>query len=297
MSDDNSFSVVDVGKLAKPADTLVKKISDAVGGYFRPYQIKRVAQAEAEAAIIRAEGEIQVTDIQRRAMHRFMDEEAKRQQNIEEITDKALPLLEDKSTPEKVDDDWITNFFDKCRIVSNEEMQGLWSKILAGEANAPGSFSKRTVNFLSDLDKKDAELFTELCGFGWIISRFTPLVFDVQDAIYKDKGITFNSLSHLDSLGLIHFENLSGFLRKGFSDPFKVAYCGKTLDLTFRSVTDPELPIGVVLLTSIGEELATVVNAFGVSGFFDYTKEKWKRFILSDSPQTTPPQSSSEPSQ
>jgi Protein of unknown function (DUF2806) len=50
-----------------------------------------------------------------------------------------------------VNDDWITNFFDKCRIVSDEEMQQIWAKVLAVEANKPGTYSKRTVNFLSSV--------------------------------------------------------------------------------------------------------------------------------------------------
>jgi hypothetical protein len=56
-------------------------------------------------------------------MYRFLEEEAKRQANIEEITRKSLPLLEETSSPQEVEDDWITDFFDKCRIVSAEDMQ------------------------------------------------------------------------------------------------------------------------------------------------------------------------------
>ncbi|HLL76618.1 MAG TPA: hypothetical protein VK421_15295 [Pyrinomonadaceae bacterium] len=47
MSDGNS--IVNLGDLTKPATVLIEKISDAVGGVFRPYQIKRLAHAEAEA--------------------------------------------------------------------------------------------------------------------------------------------------------------------------------------------------------------------------------------------------------
>src|SRR5262249_38527571 len=137
-----------LGELTKPAIVLIEKISDAVGGVFKPYQIVRVARAEAEAEQIRTEAQIQVTDLHRRAMHRFLEEEAKRQSNIEEITRKALPSLEQESSPQNVEDDWITNFFDKCRIISDEDMQRLWSRVLAREANAPGTFSKRTVNLL-----------------------------------------------------------------------------------------------------------------------------------------------------
>ena len=83
--------LTNLGDLTKPATVLIEKISDAVGGVFKPFQIVRVAKAEAEAEVIHAEAQIRVSDIQRRAMHRFLVEEAKRQSNIESITQKALP--------------------------------------------------------------------------------------------------------------------------------------------------------------------------------------------------------------
>ena len=46
-------SLIDLSNLSKPADTLIKKVSDAVGGLFAPYQVKRMAKAEAEAAMIK----------------------------------------------------------------------------------------------------------------------------------------------------------------------------------------------------------------------------------------------------
>ena len=36
MSDDNSTSLVNLGNLSKPADTLIKKVSSVVGGIFEP---------------------------------------------------------------------------------------------------------------------------------------------------------------------------------------------------------------------------------------------------------------------
>ena len=117
--------LANLGDLTKPATTLIEKISDAVGGIFKPYQIVRVANGEAEASRVQTESQIQVTDLHRRAMQRFLEEEAKKQSNIEAITQNALPLLEDKSAPQNVADDWITNFFDKSRIVSDGDMQTL----------------------------------------------------------------------------------------------------------------------------------------------------------------------------
>lgn len=264
-----------LGDLTKPATVLIEKISDAVGGIFKPYQIVRVAKAEAEADRIQAESQIQVTDLHRRAMHRFLEEEAKRQSNIENITQKALPLLEEKSAPQNVEDDWITNFFDKCRIVSDDDMQKLWSRVLVGEANRQGAFSKRTVNLLADLDKVDAELFMRLCGFAWQIGNIVPLVFDVQDEVYNRHGINFNSLGHLESLGLVQFDNIAGFQRLKLPKNVTVFYYSKPAELMFPKEADNSLALGHVLLTRAGHELAPVCGSTPVDGFFDYVYERW----------------------
>lgn len=279
MSDDKSISIVNLGQLSQPADTLIKKVSSAVGGIFEPWQIKRVAKAEAEASLIKAKAEIEITDLHRRAMHRFVEEEANRQENMEVITEKAIPQLEEGSDPSKMEDDWVTNFFDKSRIVSDNEMQDLWASVLAGEANSPGTYSKRTVNFLGDLDKRDAELFSALCSFGWFVGAFTPLIFDPQAAIYNDKGLNFNTLTHLDSIGLIQFNNLSGFSRTGLPQKFTVAYCEEPLSLTMEKEEGNKLSIGRVLLTQVGIELARVCQSPGIEGFVDYVKEKWRKHL------------------
>ena len=113
MPDETNNSLINLGDISKPADSLIKKVSKAVGGIFEPYQIKRIAKAEAEAAVIKAQAAIQITELHRRAMHRFIEEEANKQKNIEDITNQAIPLLEEKTDAGKLNDDWVTNFFDK----------------------------------------------------------------------------------------------------------------------------------------------------------------------------------------
>lgn len=147
---------------------------------------------------------------------------------MEQITSKAIPQLNEDGNPDSMEDDWITNFFDKARIVSDDEMQMLWSCVLAGEANRPGTYSKRTVNFLSDLDKSEAELFSKLCGFAWDIG---PLIFDEKGEIYNREGVDFGTLTHLDSIGLIQFNPLSGFRRIQLPKQFVLSYLWKTTGL------------------------------------------------------------------
>ncbi|HEY6120066.1 MAG TPA: hypothetical protein VIV66_08915 [Pyrinomonadaceae bacterium] len=46
---DENTSLINIGELSRPATMLVEKTSDAVSGIFKPYQIVRVAKAEAQA--------------------------------------------------------------------------------------------------------------------------------------------------------------------------------------------------------------------------------------------------------
>ncbi len=264
-------------ELTKPATVLIEKISDAVGGYYKPYQIVRVAKAEAEAEKVQADSKIVVQDIQFRAMHRFLEEEAKKQKNMEDIIQKALPNLNDDAKSENVENDWITNFFDKCRLISDSEMQGLWSRVLSGEANSPGSYSKRTVNFLSSLDEKDAGLFTKLCKFGWVIGDVTPLIYDVKNDIYNKHEINFGALSHLESIGLIQFNMLADFQRTKLPKKVTSFYFGKPALLEFQKESDNQLGIGKVLFTQIGDELAPICGASPDQEFYEYICDKWKK--------------------
>jgi hypothetical protein len=282
--------LANLGDLAKPATALIEKISDAVGGVFKPFQIVRVARAEAEAELIRAEARIEISDLQRRAMYRFLAEEAKQQANIESITSKAFPLLGENSSPKDMEDDWITNFFDKSRIISDEDMQHLWSKVLAGEANSPGTFSKRTVNLLADLDKRDAQLFTRLCGFVWVIGNFTPLIFDLQNEIYTRAGLTFDSMTHLDTIGLVKFDNVAGFLRLGLPKKATVFYYCTPVELTLPNESDNQLSIGRALFTQAGSELAPVCGSTPVEGFFDFACERWANAKLIPNKDNVPNQ-------
>ena len=283
MPSDPSRSLIDLGNLSKPADTLVKKASKAVGGLFEPWQIRRVAKAKADAVLIEAEARIQITDLERRAIHRRIEEDARHQQNMETIVGKAIPQLNDDAKPDDMDDDWIANFFDKCRIVSDSDMQTLWSRVLAGEANNPNTYSKRTVNFLSDMDKNDAELFTKLRGFTWMIGGIVPLILDYKANIYKDNGIDFDGLYHLDSIGLVTFSARTVGLSE-LPEKFFITYHDRPLTLQMPEDSDNKLDIGHVRLTRIGHELAPICGSEPVAGFYEYVKEHWKQYLPESQP-------------
>ena len=290
MMSDNPL--VNLGDLSKPASDLIEKVSEAVGGIFRPHQIRRVAKAEADAAIINAQAEIEMTDLRRRAAQRWIEEEARRQKNMEDITVQAFPLLNENPNSENMDDDWIANLFDKCRAVSDHEMQSLWARVLATEANEPGTVSKRTVNLLSNFDKSDAEMFSNFCGFGWYINgiddsipfrRLIPIIFITYafEDVYKSNEINLDVLNHLETIGLVRLLENNYFLSE--VDIESVCYYDeKQLYLKPPEGTDIDLKIGCTLLTKVGEELAPICGSKPVEGFYEYVKREWEEYLPAD---------------
>ena len=91
----------------------------------------------------------------------IVEKEARRIRNIKQIIDKASRIKPDEIvSAEKMDDDWISRFFNTIEDVTENTMQNLWAQILAGEVKHPHSFSLRTLDVLRNMTKDDAELFS-----------------------------------------------------------------------------------------------------------------------------------------
>lgn len=266
----NGNSLISLGDLTKPASVLIEKISDAIGVLYEPRRIIKKAEAEVTAEKIKAIANIELTEIQQRGIERLIHKEARKQENIENITANAAKSLPLNSSPENLDEDWIVHFFDKCENISDTEMQSLWSSLLAGEATNPGTYSKRTIDLIATMDKKDAELFTALCQFGWSIGSPTILIFDTTSDIYTKHGIDFSTLKHLDSIGLISFESISGYKRSGFLKATLMTYFDIPIRADFPNDKDNEIQIGQVLLTKAGRELFTICGAKRNEEFYNY---------------------------
>lgn len=273
MSEGNSL--INLGDLSKPATVLIEKVSNAVGVLYEPRRIKKKAEAEVEADKIKVLATIELNEIQQRAIDRMIQQEGRKQENIESITAQAAASLDETADVQNLEEDWIAHFFKNCDTVSDSEMQSLWSKLLSGEATRPGTFSKRTVDFVASMDKKDAEIFTRFCQFSWFLSDVMPIVMEPKDEVYASEGIDFSVLKHLDAIGLISFESTSGYRRMGFGKQAQIFYFGRPTIIEFSKDKDNELNIGKVLLTRAGQELAPICGAKKNERFYEYIIEKW----------------------
>jgi hypothetical protein len=157
-------------------------------------------------------------------------------------------------------------------------MQILWSKILAGEANSPGSFSKLTLKIISELEKKDAEFFTTIGSCIFFIDQPEIIIFfNDNDMAYEKNNITFVKLTHLETLGLIRFDTLSGFIKRRLPKRFQILYFNIPITLEMQNDNNNQLEIGNILLTQTGRELINICGAMPNAELRQLILNKWKK--------------------
>lgn len=272
----------------KPLTAFIEKVSSAIGTAYEPTQRVRLAKADAKVALINAEAEVraqllkeellndpQALEIQKRAVARLAYEEVRKQDNIEAVIKEAIPLLEDKNQAENLNEDWLAYFFEKAKMFSDDQMRTLWAKILAGETNKAGSFSRRTIEELAKLDKYEAKAFSVLSSF--VCMKFfepLPVVMNHKDTIYESQGVNFNSLMLLDSLGLIKYHAIGSlsFQYKNKHDVL-LSYDKES----FSVEVEGDFLVGEVSFTKVGQEIFKILDVKPVDGFIDYVTERWKK--------------------
>jgi Protein of unknown function (DUF2806) len=269
---EGSLINLNLGALAAPVEKLIDRVSDAVGGIARPWQIERVARAEGKASVARAEAQITVSEIEQRAIQRLVREEGKRQENIESITYMATSNVSESARPEDIEEDWLTNFFDRCRSVSDDEMQKIWANILSGEANNPGRFDRKTVDLLSAFGKTDAEEFKKMMRFTVFVPDPTLIIFNYKDEIYKKNRFDFDYFQYIQELGLVDFNFLSNYNLSITGDDFRIKYCDKNYRIDFSD--KKEFSIGNVILTRAGSQLVRLCTPVFDEEFSQYFCEK-----------------------
>lgn len=264
----------DLKGLTEPAKVLIERISDAVGGLARPWQIERLARAEGRAEVIRAEARIAVSEVEQRAIRRLVHEEGRKQENIESIAEQAADQVRSDAKPEEIEADWLTAFFDRCRGISDREMQAIWAKMLADEANGPGTYQRKTIDLLSTLSRQDAELFSGLKIISLeTIDRIVPLVYDHDSDILKKHGFDFETLNRLAELGLINFSVSSNFHLNVNVNNLPVKYGDQRLILQLKE--DRKFDTGRMLFTRSGSELIRLCPSIVDQAVLEWWMEIW----------------------
>lgn len=130
--------------------------------------------------------------------------------NQKEIIDIALQNLNETAKPEGVKDDWICEFMDMAKHVSDVEYRSIWGRILAGEMETPGSFSIGALEKLRCLSKKDAECFTKASKICMEYHGQHYILANTERGSGLDNyDFSYNDLLQLSDCGLMRLNSLS----------------------------------------------------------------------------------------
>lgn len=217
-----------VKALVSPCEKLIESVEGAIGKLYEPRHMRRMSDAKAyeiekigqairencDMPMLYKNGEIlvnneNVDNFIQRTKNRFVYQQLVKQQNIEAVLDKAYNELENEKNVinEPIDKDWMLRFVNNIEDISNEEMQLLWAKIIAGEIKRPKTFSLRTLEVLHNISIDEAKLFQKIAPY--IIKRGKNLFFPNYDLLFKLSKIKYDDILKLNEIGLI---NSSGML-------------------------------------------------------------------------------------
>lgn len=211
MSDITGIGVSDILGLSQPLQKLIECVSCGIGKVYAPTHVRRMVRAKAdEIRLISAainenlnlpssytNGDIsidasQADELMKRTGNRWLFQEMQKQQNIESVIGIAYTELEKENTvsEEPVDKDWILRFFNSVEDISNEDMQKLWGKVLAGEIKRPRSYSMRTLNVLRNISQEEASYFQRISPF--VVSQGDNFCFIPADEQIVEKYSYFS---------------------------------------------------------------------------------------------------------
>lgn len=92
-----------------------------------------------------------------RADRRLQMQRERQQYNLESIMTLALEYCPEQVSAQDIDPDWFQQYCELVLEISNNSMQQLWAKILAGEIASPGKFSLKTLHSLKRMSFKEAQ--------------------------------------------------------------------------------------------------------------------------------------------
>lgn len=165
---------------------------------------------------------------------------------------------------QKYDFDWYMRFYDIVGNISDEEMQALWARILAGEIHRKGTYSLQLLDILKNFTQKQAELFNRVCSHCFISGDNVYIPNDNEYLQFAN--ITYQDILDLDALGLINSSGTTSLSVK--VQPDRPALFGNdmlrmVIEYNGQGNATQEFSFLQFPFTSAGRELITLIGKHG----------------------------------
>ena len=167
---------------------------------------------------------------------------------------------------------WIS----EASNVSDETLQGLWARLLAGGLDSPGSVSNDTMSIARDLNKERAEEFQTLCSAALCYSDESPMIVvgcgNPGANSLQPYGLSYDVLMRLAHHRLI-VNDMTSYLNISF-DSSQPGLPVRQQELTWllrwsrdTKRTNVDQRIKGILFTPAGKELFAVVQKIPIPAF------------------------------
>lgn len=284
-------------------EKLIEVVSSAIGKLSAPYLFRKMAEAKGHEIVVLSESiekarlaigtkfkiDLSVSGFSiseksfdlptihsqlQRIDDRIKLIEAERQKNIDKVTLYALreaARITNAASEKPVDKDWMNRFINVTQDVSEDQMQEVWGKVLAGEVNKPGTFSMRTMELLKNLSKEEAEVFRQYVQFRVTVDDNFFYVFPNKICDFGGGCRRWSDGVFLRELRLVQTGIYTITFDCTEDEPFKFQYGGQSFKL-YGTNTNSELRIDCFPFTSSGEELSKLIEIMAVPGYFECIK-------------------------
>jgi len=270
------MGIKDLTGFGGATEKLIGEVSKGIGSMFRPRTMRAETIAEAEKlvaiegakALADANADLVKLDIKlfkiallangdsdliERAKRRLLIQEVEGQTNVENIANSAIPLLAPEVSNEPLNDDWRRRFFRYAEDVCTEDMQQIWSRVLAGEISTPRSYSLKALEVLRSLGSKEAELFRKICRLAFSDGT-VPIPNGDINAGLKEFGIEYREILALRDFGLIHEGDAISVTLQIDSKINVILYNGVLIEISSESSLRGK-SYNVIIFTAAGREL------------------------------------------
>jgi hypothetical protein len=270
--------------VGRAVEKFLELVQSSIGTLYRPRAIRKEGQAQAEADAYRLAmlAEVQKRanrtvsdpdrDLAERALARLRHQEIFKQSNIETIVDATTKLLEgEHDVRDNIDRDWLHYFFESCSIVSDKNVQELWSKILARKVTSESRIPRKIIDCLRWLDASLGQQFLELAPRLYLFEGFFTNDIELRGKKLESIGFPFN-VESMQEIGLI---------KENMNRTFGFRLCSMRIEC--RELSDRSLEFRHFYeLTEAGRRLAEIV----CPGIVEFGKSKREREVDADDPAT-----------
>ena len=279
----DKFSLIDLGNISEPAAGVVNnfldKISSALGWMVTPKNIKPAIIEANKSIIEEIANREDINPIERAAIVNNFRKNVKEYKNQVDIMRIAVEHLEANFVSGDVHNDWISFFFNKIKDVTEDYMKEIWGKILAGEFNKPGSFTKQFLHTLSIMDSNMAKRFCKIRNSCFYTKPYLYMMVyrtngeDINNIKkYEEMQLFIKDFRELDNFGLIQYKFSAFHVWKIKNNVFY--YGNKRIKL---DTNDKAIALGNVALTDIGKQFCRIVPMEYDDKVLEICIDSWKQ--------------------